>query len=151
MNVFKYKIRQRVIINGNHTGIVTLHQEGCPNSYRVEAFFEQYSGWYAETQLESELIGQSDQADAETDDDIDLVEVQDSADQLTELRQENQRLKEALNTAAGLLHRLEFYRCINTEDELFEGHLDHWRELGRWVVSHSSKLLNTRFNAGIDQ
>lgn len=146
----KFQINQRVIIAGRHTGVVIARSEGHPdNIYRVKAFFEHHSGWYPESKIESDPIQQGRGDD--TPDPVDLAEMHDSVDRLTALTQENQRLKEALNTAAGLLHRLEHYNCIQTEDELFDGHLDHWREIGRWVVSHSAKLLNTEFNAGIDQ
>lgn len=151
MSDLKYKIKQRVIIAGQHSGVVMARVEGQPsNIYRVDAFFEKYSGWYQENQLEADPIQQCSPTDV-ADMAIDIAEMINSIDYMTELRQENQRLKEALTTAAGLLHRLEHYNCIQTEDELFDGHLDHWRELGRWVVSHSAKLLNTQFNAGIDQ
>lgn len=151
MSELKFKIKQRVIIAGQHGGVIMARVEGHPsNIYRVEAFFENYSGWYQECQLEADPIQQCSPTDV-ADVTIDINEINDSIDHVTELRQENQRLKEALATAAGLLHRLEHYNCIQTEDELFEGHLDHWRVLGRWVVSHSQKLLNTQFNAGIDQ
>jgi hypothetical protein len=147
----KFKIKQRVIIAGLHTGVIMARVQGNPdNIYRVDAFFENHSGWYPEIQLEADPIQQYSATDV-ADATIDIAEMKKSIDLMTELSQENQRLKEALNTAAGLLFRLERYNCIQTEDELFDGHLDHWREIGRWVVSHSQKLLNTQFNAGIDQ
>lgn len=150
MTELKYKTKQRVIIDGEHTGVILARNEGRPfNLYRVEAFFELISGWYTENRLEADTI-QKNNANDVADVDIDIGEMKKTIDHVTELNQENQRLKEALATAAGLLHRLERYNCIQTEDELFDGHLDHWREIGRWVVNHSEKLLNTQFNAGID-
>lgn len=151
MSELRFKIKQRVIIAGNHTGVIMARSEGRPqNIYRVEAFFEQYSGWYPETQLEADPIQQCSPTDV-ADAAIDVGEMKKTIDYVTELRQENQRLKETLTQAAGLLYRLEHYNCIQTDDNVLDGQIDHWREVGRWVVRHSVKLLNTQFNDGIDQ
>lgn len=58
------------------------------------------------------------------------------------LTAENQRLRELLNTAAGLLYRLEQYHYINTDDDESEAQLDHWRDIGRTVVKQARTLLN---------
>ena len=62
------------------------------------------------------------------------------------LTQEIQRLKTCLNTAAGLLSRLEQYGCIQTDDEQFEPELDHWRHIGRDVVQQARSLLDLQFD-----
>lgn len=61
------------------------------------------------------------------------------------LNAENQKLRELLNIAAGLLFRLEEYKCIQTDDEEFEDQLDHWREIGLGVVAQASALLNANY------
>ncbi|MGR9088667.1 MAG: hypothetical protein ACU841_16580 [Gammaproteobacteria bacterium] len=80
---------------------------------------------------------------------LDELQVSGAADSQENIRQsllqENQRLRQALNTAAGLLFRLEEYRCIQTDDDEFQTTLDHWRHIGLDIVNQARILLNTDY------
>lgn len=69
-------------------------------------------------------------------------------DRLTEAVQQTQanlnKTRDLLNTAAGLLMRLDNHGFINTgdDDDYRKEQLDHWRSIGHDVVKNAQKLLN---------